>query len=64
MQSHDLAKLLLSHPDAKVVGMSVGQGSNERGDFDLSEVIVAGQESEEFKKNNWLVEPGCIGLWF
>lgn len=64
MQSHDLAKLLLSQPGAKVIGMSVGQGSNEQCDSDLPEVIVAGQESEEFKKNNWLVEPGCIGLWF
>jgi hypothetical protein len=38
MTSHELARQLLAMPDVLVVGIGVGQGSNEAGNHDLTTV--------------------------
>ncbi len=62
--AHQLAKKLLTFPDLPVEGVMVGQGGNESGNEFLSHVFMAGEEPEEFKKNNWGARDGAIGLYF
>ena len=40
MMAHELAKILFSTPDMPVIGIGVGQCSNEQGDDDLLCCIV------------------------
>ena len=64
MTSHELAQRLLALPDLPVVGRSVGQGSNEYGDEDLTDVVLGESERDDVLRHIYPANYGKIELIF